>query len=117
MSNPFKSVPVKSYEITPKETYLSRRDFIKAAGVIAGVTILEAVGQDEVDHFIGRQAVEIVGRFRSVFGVRGVIHALMLLRGGTSGQSQRGERQSERGLRAFAVCHAGTSTRGLGPLA
>src|SRR5688572_27364741 len=42
MSNPFKSVPVKSYEITPKETYLSRRDFIKAAGVIAGSAALAA---------------------------------------------------------------------------
>jgi methionine sulfoxide reductase catalytic subunit len=42
MSNPFKSVPVKSYEITPKETYFSRRDFIKAAGVIAGSAALVA---------------------------------------------------------------------------
>lgn len=42
MTNPFKSVPVKSYEITPKETYFSRRDFIKAAGVIAGSAALAA---------------------------------------------------------------------------
>ena len=42
MSNPFKSVPIKSYEITPKEVYLSRRDFIKAAGVIAGSAALAA---------------------------------------------------------------------------
>lgn len=42
MKNPFKSVPVKSYEITPKATYLSRRDFIKAAGVIAGSAALVA---------------------------------------------------------------------------
>lgn len=42
MTHPFKSVPVKSYEITPKETYLSRRDFIKAAGVIAGSAALAA---------------------------------------------------------------------------
>ncbi|HCR71447.1 MAG TPA: protein-methionine-sulfoxide reductase catalytic subunit MsrP [Anaerolineae bacterium] len=42
MTHPFKSVPVKSYEITPKETYFSRRDFIKAAGVIAGSAALAA---------------------------------------------------------------------------
>lgn len=42
MSNPFKSVPIRSYEITPRETYLSRRDFIKAAGLIAGSAALAA---------------------------------------------------------------------------
>ncbi|MEN9562684.1 MAG: hypothetical protein RIR73_928 [Chloroflexota bacterium] len=42
MNNPYKSVPVRSSEITPKETYLSRRDFIKAAGVIAGSAALAA---------------------------------------------------------------------------
>ncbi|VVT20649.1 hypothetical protein ERY430_80427 [Erythrobacter sp. EC-HK427] len=98
------------------ETVIEAGSF-ETAGIVAGITVLETVGQDEVDNFIGRQSVEIVGRFRSVLGVRGMIHALMLLRGGTGGQSQRGERQSERGLRASTVCHAGTSTRGLGPLA
>ncbi len=42
MSNPYKSVPIRSSEITPKETYLSRRDFIKAAGVVAGSMALAA---------------------------------------------------------------------------
>ena len=42
MTHPFKFVPIKSSEITPKETYLSRRDFIKAAGVIAGSAALAA---------------------------------------------------------------------------
>lgn len=42
MSNPFKSVPIRSYEITPKDAYLSRRDFIKAAGLIAGSAALAA---------------------------------------------------------------------------
>jgi sulfoxide reductase catalytic subunit YedY len=42
MTHPFKSVPVKSSEITPKEVYFSRRDFIKAAGVIAGSAALVA---------------------------------------------------------------------------
>ncbi len=42
MSNPFKSVPIRSYEITPKDAYLSRRDFIKAAGLLAGSAALAA---------------------------------------------------------------------------
>lgn len=40
MSHPYKSVPVRSYEITPKDVYFSRRDFIKAAGVVAGSVAL-----------------------------------------------------------------------------
>jgi sulfoxide reductase catalytic subunit YedY len=40
VSNPFKSVPIRSYEITPKDVYFSRRDFIKAAGVVAGSVAL-----------------------------------------------------------------------------
>jgi methionine sulfoxide reductase catalytic subunit len=42
MTENLKSVPVKSSEITPKSIYLSRRDFIKAAGVIAGSVALAA---------------------------------------------------------------------------
>ncbi|MDP1544442.1 MAG: protein-methionine-sulfoxide reductase catalytic subunit MsrP [Anaerolineales bacterium] len=42
MNNPFKSVPIRSYEITPKDVYFSRRDFIKAAGVVAGSVALAA---------------------------------------------------------------------------
>jgi sulfoxide reductase catalytic subunit YedY len=38
----YKSIPVRSSEITPKAMYLSRRDFIKAAGVIAGSMTLAA---------------------------------------------------------------------------
>lgn len=47
MSHRFKSVPVRSYEITPKHVYLSRRDFIKAAGVIAGSAALAACAPEE----------------------------------------------------------------------
>src|SRR5262245_21265932 len=42
MNNPFKSVPIRSSEITPKQVYLSRRHFIKAAGVVAGSIALAA---------------------------------------------------------------------------
>jgi len=42
MNNKFKSVPVKSSEITPYSQYLSRRDFLKAAGLLTGSAILAA---------------------------------------------------------------------------
>ncbi len=37
-------IPIKPSEITPKHVYLSRRDFIKAAGVLAGSMALAACG-------------------------------------------------------------------------
>jgi methionine sulfoxide reductase catalytic subunit len=42
MTQYFKSVPVKAFEITPKSLYLSRRDFIKAAGIVTGAAALAA---------------------------------------------------------------------------
>ncbi|MBV6450732.1 MAG: Protein-methionine-sulfoxide reductase catalytic subunit MsrP [Anaerolineales bacterium] len=42
MNNKFKSVPVKSSEITPYSHYLSRRDFLKAAGLVGGSALLAA---------------------------------------------------------------------------
>ncbi|MBI2331664.1 MAG: twin-arginine translocation signal domain-containing protein, partial [Chloroflexi bacterium] len=48
MTHRFKSIPVRSSEITPKGVYLSRRDFIKAAGVVAGSMALAACAPEEV---------------------------------------------------------------------
>jgi sulfoxide reductase catalytic subunit YedY len=42
MSHLYKSIPVRSSEITPKQVYFSRRDFIKATGLIAGSMALAA---------------------------------------------------------------------------
>jgi len=42
MSEKMSSVAIRSSEITPKQVYLSRRDFIKAAGVVAGSVALAA---------------------------------------------------------------------------
>ena len=42
MDNKFKSVPVKSSEITPYSQYISRRDFLKAAGIATGSALLAA---------------------------------------------------------------------------
>src|SRR5689334_1286142 len=52
MNTQLKSVPVTSSEITPKHVYLSRRDFIKTAGLVAGSLALaacapEAIPQDQ----------------------------------------------------------------------
>jgi sulfoxide reductase catalytic subunit YedY len=42
MTDKFKSVPVLSSEITPKSLYLSRRDFLRAAGIVSGSALLAA---------------------------------------------------------------------------
>jgi len=42
MENKFKSVPIKSSDITPYSQYLSRRDFLKAAGIVTGTALLAA---------------------------------------------------------------------------
>jgi sulfoxide reductase catalytic subunit YedY len=42
MNNKYKSVPVKSSEITPYSVYLSRRDFLKTAGILTGSALLAA---------------------------------------------------------------------------
>jgi methionine sulfoxide reductase catalytic subunit len=46
MDNKYKSVPVKSYEITSYSQYLTRRDFLKAAGIVTGSALLAACGPD-----------------------------------------------------------------------
>lgn len=42
MDNKYKSVPITSSEITPYSLYLSRRDFLKAAGIVTGSALLAA---------------------------------------------------------------------------
>ena len=42
MTDKIKSVPVLSSEITPKSLYLSRRDFLRAAGIVTGTALLAA---------------------------------------------------------------------------
>jgi len=42
MNNKYKSVPIKSSEITPYSQFLSRRDFLKAAGILTGSALLAA---------------------------------------------------------------------------
>ncbi|HNO83433.1 MAG TPA: molybdopterin-dependent oxidoreductase, partial [Anaerolineales bacterium] len=42
MTDLFKTVPIRSSEITPKSVYLSRRDFMKAATLTTGAALLTA---------------------------------------------------------------------------
>jgi sulfoxide reductase catalytic subunit YedY len=42
MANSYKSIPVKSSEITPRSLYLSRRDFLKAAGIVTSSALAAA---------------------------------------------------------------------------
>ncbi len=49
MTNLYKPVPVRSSEITPKDTYLSRRDFMKAATVATGAALLAACAPKAVE--------------------------------------------------------------------
>ncbi len=47
MAQKYKSVPVKPSEITPKDVYLSRRDFLKQMGIVtAGAALLAACSTD-----------------------------------------------------------------------
>jgi sulfoxide reductase catalytic subunit YedY len=46
MTNLYKSVPIRSSEITPKHEYLSRRDFMKAASLATGAALLTACAPD-----------------------------------------------------------------------
>ena len=77
MTHPYKSVPVRSSEITPKQQFLSRRDFIKAAGMIAGSVALAACApqatmqESEVSPTIpessGRAKVDELGDMANTF--------------------------------------------------
>jgi len=42
MDNKYKTIPVKSSEITSYSQYVSRRDFLKAAGIVTGSALLAA---------------------------------------------------------------------------
>ena len=42
MTSKYKSIPVKSSEITPHSLYLSRREFLKTAGLVTGSALLTA---------------------------------------------------------------------------
>ncbi len=49
MNTKFKSVPVKSSEITSYSQYLSRRDFLNAAGIVTGSALLAACAPEATE--------------------------------------------------------------------
>jgi sulfoxide reductase catalytic subunit YedY len=48
MDNRYRSVPVRSSEITPESLYRTRRDFLKAAGILGGSALLAACAPSAV---------------------------------------------------------------------
>jgi sulfoxide reductase catalytic subunit YedY len=69
MNEQYKSVPVKSSEITPYSLYLTRREFMKAAGIASGTALLaacapkaqptEAVAREEHQTVTGKTSDEL----------------------------------------------------------
>ena len=60
MNTKFKSVPIRSSEITPYSQYLSRRDFLKAAGIVTGSALLAACAPSVTDSTIPEAEAPVV---------------------------------------------------------
>ena len=60
MENKYKSVPIKSSEITPYSQYLSRRDFLKAAGIVTGSALLAACAPSVTDSGVPESDAPVV---------------------------------------------------------
>lgn len=60
MTNKLKSVPVRSSEITPYSLYLSRRDFLKAAGIVTGSALLAACAPSVTDSTVPESEAPVV---------------------------------------------------------
>lgn len=56
MTRKLKSVPVLSSEITSKSEYLSRRDFLKAAGIVTGTALLAACAPKVSEQAVGSES-------------------------------------------------------------
>ena len=60
MNTKFKSVPVRSSEITPYSQYLSRRDFLKAAGIVTGSALLAACAPNATESAVPEGEATVV---------------------------------------------------------
>jgi sulfoxide reductase catalytic subunit YedY len=60
MNTKFKSVPVRSSEITPYSKYLSRRDFLKAAGIVTGSALLAACAPNATESAVPEGEATVV---------------------------------------------------------
>jgi sulfoxide reductase catalytic subunit YedY len=64
MNNKYKSIPVKSSEITPYSKYLSRREFMKAAGILSGAALLAACAPGPIEASVPTvEAVDVPPKF------------------------------------------------------
>ena len=63
MNNQFKSVPVKSSEITPYSQYVSRRDFLKAAGIVTGSALLAACAPNGAGSTVPEGEADLPSKF------------------------------------------------------
>ena len=61
MPHLYKSVPIRSSEITPKHEYLSRRDFMKAATVATGAALLAACAPSATEESQNAEPVSASG--------------------------------------------------------
>ena len=60
MNNKYKSVPVKASEITPYSQYFSRREFMKAAGVLMGGALLAACAPSATESILSDAPQEVL---------------------------------------------------------
>jgi sulfoxide reductase catalytic subunit YedY len=63
MNDKFKSVPVKSSEITPYSSYLSRREFLKTAGLVSGSALLAACAPSAADAAVPESEADLPSKF------------------------------------------------------
>ncbi len=71
MNDKYKSVPVKSSEITPYSQYLSRREFLKAAGILTGSALLAACAPKVAGTVIPAEeaiATQVTSKYADEFG-------------------------------------------------
>lgn len=60
MNTNYKSIPVKPSEITPYSLYLSRRDFLKTAGIVSGSALLAACAPQATESAVPEGGAETV---------------------------------------------------------
>jgi len=68
MNNKYKSVPVKSSEITSYSQYLSRRDFLKAAGIVTGSALLAACAPKATETAVPANEAPVLPPIMDEFG-------------------------------------------------
>lgn len=68
MISKYESIPVKSSEITPHSLYLSRREFLKAAGILTGSALLAACAPKTTETVAPGSDVTLVPVKKDEFG-------------------------------------------------